>query len=269
MKHSLIITVMFIMLMVPSSAAALAAGQAPWGQQFCDSGGYCVTPQMAQGPDGSVWEQKWLPVELVGPSFTTGPTTVRVDGGWEERFAFYHRNQYRWISEPFEVFSWLVIVHDDGTITGARDPAPTISRFPDMNTPDCGRITGAPPVIVEAGPGVADDPTMKHQCFPDTFGPQGEWLQAPTPPPASTEPAATAPVKAVTCTPITVARKHVTVTSTGVACASGRNILAKYMKSGAEPKGWVCTRLAVGKARTASCGTPSKSAKRIVGRWRA
>ena len=80
----------------------------------------------------------------------------------------------------------------------------------------------------------------------------------------STRPAA----KVAKCAPVKVAAKKIAVTALGVGCYPARNILVRYMKTGKKPAGYVCTKLAVGKARTASCRTPGKAAKKITGRWR-
>ncbi len=74
--------------------------------------------------------------------------------------------------------------------------------------------------------------------------------------------------KVQSCPALTYRGKRVGVTSTGATCTTARTVLAKFVGSKYEAPGWVCVQLRVGTARVASCGTPGKSSKRVVGRWR-
>lgn len=93
---------------------------------------------------------------------------------------------------------------------------------------------------------------------------------APTAGTPITEPVSVAPAvaKLQTCMALPVGKSRVAVTSTGVACYSARGIMARYIKSGTEPDGYVCVTAASGRQRAATCASAGRAARRIVGKWR-
>lgn len=102
------------------------------------------------------------------------------------------------------------------------------------------------------------------------------WANQPYVPAAKpvADPEAAEPVTAPTaqkttkCDAVAFGKLKVAVTALGINCNSGRNMLARYLRRGVEPKGYVCVTAKAGKVRVATCGTPGKAATKVTGRWR-
>jgi len=236
----------------PAGSHAAGPGIVPWGETFCDPV-QCVTP-VAGTPER--WTFRWAE-----------QSPVRVTDGWQQTYVFdrYHPNRS---NHPWQTVTQLTYFPDSGGSSPVYGAG--IQSFPELNTVQCGYLNYAAalngePRVEKAGPGVTTTPAVLHGCFPDVFDEQGHWIPPANPTP---DPVVEPPAKAVTCAAITVAKKRVAVTSAGLQCSSARNVLARFMRNGTEPAGWVCSRLSSGKARSATCGTPARAAKRIVGRWR-
>lgn len=91
---------------------------------------------------------------------------------------------------------------------------------------------------------------------------------------ATTNPATiptTNPTTAATCAPIAYQRRRVAVKATGASCTTGRNLMAAYLRSGTEPRGWVCVQARQGRSRAASCARVgrARSGPRVSATWRA
>lgn len=87
--------------------------------------------------------------------------------------------------------------------------------------------------------------------------------------PEAAEPVATPTAQKTTkCDAVAFGKAKVAVTALGINCNSGRNMLARYLRRGVEPKGYVCVTAKAGKVRVATCGTPGKAATKVTGRWR-
>lgn len=248
-------------VIVCPSAQAAPLDVLPWGETFCDPQ-QCLTP--VQGTPER-WEFAWGQIR-------PGVYTERVTGGWIKIYTFrrFHPNRS---NHPWQTIDRRTYFGDDGTVEGVYGPYASIVTTPELNTVQCGVLNYAAalngePRIDGAGPGVASTPSIKHGCFPAVFNEQGHWIELQQGTTGTTPPVESTPAKAQTCAPINYAGRRVAVRSTGQQCGTARNILARFMRRGIEPRGWVCTRLAVGRARSATCGTPARSAKRIVGRWR-
>lgn len=281
-----------LLLALPAAAHAGAPVVPPLGASVCAADGICMTleatdavklsrtdnlamsltgpPGPVQTPAGAItWDRApctsivkpWAPP--VAGACTEISCTL---GEWElSRFHAYRT------SEPYlrATVRRCYPARDDLPVIPAAAPDYLEHRL-QFDTPDCNPTGDNEGWVVPWGPGPHG--FAAAQSAPDEFAiacalprigtTAGEGTSGTPPTPAP-------PAKAETCAPIVVAKKHVAVTSVGQACFGARNILAKFMRTGAEPAGWVCSRLAVGHARVASCGTPSKAAKKIVGRWRA
>lgn len=245
--------VLAALLVFPAAAPAAGTGIVPWGETFCDPAA-CATPVVGT-PER--WTFRWAET-----------TATRVTDGWQQTYVFdrYHPNRS---NHPWMTVTQLTYFPDTG---GSRPVyGASIQQFPELNTVQCGRLNEAAglngePVIEQGGPNVASDAALRHGCFPDVFDELGHWIvpvnQAPDPVVDSK------PTKAKTCASIKYGRKRIMVKSTGLQCGSARNIIVRFMRNGTEPRGWVCSKLASGRMRSATCGTPARSAKRIVGRWR-
>lgn len=150
------------------------------------------------------------------------------------------------------------------------EPKDQFVERPELNTPDCNpsgenRKWFLTPLVG----GVNEISMLPNHNAPDDFvaGCGGKRQGEATTEGDDQKPASAAPAKVKSCAPIAHGKKRVAVTSLGMQCGPARNVLARYMRRGIEPRGWVCARLGVGKVRAASCGTPGRSAKRVVGRW--
>lgn len=246
----------------PASAAAPAQGDPAWGQTIC-LGARCETPPgPGVQPDSTRWSFEWgsfdpWTVKLSQPITNAQGVTV---GTYAKRiYKRFHQNR---ADRPFLTVTQVTAYYNPGQPyqSGVTDVA--ITDDPSANSIQCGELDASTGQIIDgtAGPGVIGNPDIEAQCGVKP---------RPAKPVAADPVAVSPPAKSAACAPITVARKRIAVTSTGLGCTGARNMLAKFMRTGAEPDGWVCTKLAVGKARSASCGTPSRAAKRVVGRWRA
>lgn len=255
-----------------ASAAAPGPSDLGYGSTICNQAvpQRCETPQQGNLPDGGVWTFEWGTV-----------SDMRDAGG--ALIGIQQQRHFRRFA-PWRIdYPYINLDYSTATLyaTGAVQLlSVSITDTPAMNSPQCGTLLlpgsgasnddGTPityPAFEGAYPGLDGNPKLRHQCFPAVFDASGVWIHPAKP--AAATPAVAAPAKAAACAPITVAKKRVSVTSTGLGCMGARNMLAKYMMSGVEPDGWVCSKLAVGKAHTASCGTPHRSlGKRVVGRWR-
>lgn len=82
----------------------------------------------------------------------------------------------------------------------------------------------------------------------------------------------TAPLRR--CAAFKNGRKRVAVTSRGVACRPARNLLARFVRRGVEPTGYVCVKVRLGRMVAAKCKKTTTSRARalpivVEGRWRA
>lgn len=239
-----------LVLAMPAAAEARAPGDVPWGEPICGFDGVCVTPTSELGADESMWIFKWG---------TSAP--VRFTGGWQVSYRFEHYHAHR-RDVPFEAVSQLTDVFDDGTFKPAY--LPLVEHHPEANSPDCGQVSyrGGTPGIEDAGPGVADNGPMRHTCFPAIFDEGGYPIKAPAP--QVTPPATSEPTKAAACAPIAVGKLRIAVTAAGLQCSGARNVLARYVRTGAA-SGWKCTRQASANTQSATC---SRDGTQAVGRWK-
>lgn len=278
MKHlPVIITVMVVMFTTPASAHA--GPVPPIGATLCSEAGVCMTTLATDNPQGSTqyvsYEAVQHPSGFVawGSEGCSSVSTVPFPGAC--------------VTVPCVFTTWTFTRHhvyrsSDWHLRGAARrcfpfradiaeisvPGPDfVESRPQFDTPDCNptgdneRWFTSPPDAA----GVTHIGMKPSVYAPDDFAAMCGGRES-TPPPALV--VADPPAKAATCAPIAVGKRKAAVTSLGLACASARNVLARFIRSGVEPRGWVCSRLSAGKLRSASCGTPGRAAKRIVGRWR-
>lgn len=74
-----------------------------------------------------------------------------------------------------------------------------------------------------------------------------------------------------TCAPIKASVGAVTIKAEAVGCFSARTVMAKYLKTGNEPAGYLCVRLASKRTATAKCRGDSSTRTKsptIVGTWK-
>lgn len=144
--------------------------------------------------------------------------------------------------------------------------------WPERNTADCDPLGENSDLMTwtgDRGQTLAVK-LMTQQDFQDACGLPRENPDAvePAPPVTVAPPTETVAAKVVSCPAIVIGKSKAAVTSTGVACFTARNALARFAKSGVEPAGFVCVRISVGRARAATCAGLGKAAKRVVARWR-
>lgn len=257
MKKLPAIAVAFLSIVVTAPVAQADGLVAPIGAQACDATGYCMT-----------WE--------AGDYFKG--TTHRLVAGtpytlvqWDVSKSHVYRKKHPYVKAGYS--RYFSFAADGVNLIPSDAPIPNQITFHDetLNTPDCdpngeNRLW----INYNEDRGVSVKWDAPHE-FAAACGYTMDPMPGTTPPDptvADPKPVVAEPAKPQSCVAIVVAKKRVAVTSTGQECSSARNILARFMRSGAEPRGWVCTRLAAGRSRSATCGTPSKAAKRIVGRWR-
>lgn len=255
-----------LLLIAPATAQAdtSVAGHVPWGEQACDLAGTCVTPLEAWQADGSHWTFEWGykdPVQR--PIMSSG---VKI--GLENVVWFRHWNPNR-SDNAYEILSEKRRYYYPGTGYADKIASTEVKEFPEYNTPQCGKLTdpgttGGAVSIIQAGPGVADTASLKHQCFPDVFDEQGSLIGDSQP--SDTKPAATQPVDTTddapivsSCIAVKVLKLSVKVTATDVGCFGARKVAAKIVRS-SKVAGWKCSK----KKRSATC---TKGEASVAARW--
>jgi hypothetical protein len=256
------------MLALAATPSAASAGLlVPWGETWCNAQQRCVTPTEGIQPDGTRWAFEWGsfdPYRWVPSQPIRDSSGALIGSEHRPRFKLYHPNR---ADEPYLLVTqaWQV------PIGVAFAENHSLGNF-QYNSAQCGQLTDfvgteKPPRIIQAGPNVATNPPLMHQCFPNVFDELGQCnlaacMPAPAAPTESTQPVAAAPTaaKLQSCAAVTVT-KRVAVTSLGLSCTNARNILARFLRSKQQAPGWVCRKM----LQAASCGN---GAKKITGRWR-
>lgn len=132
-----------------------------------------------------------------------------------------------------------------------------------LNKPDCPRLYEGQ--YVDGHPELRGNAALLLEVC-------GITLPTETTPVVASPTTTTAPLRR--CAAFKYGRKNVAVTSRGVACAPARNMLARFVKRGVEPSGYVCVKVRLGRLVAAKCrrvnAAKARAAKKpivVEGRW--
>jgi len=277
MKRILVIAAALLAL-PPSAAAVPDAGQTFCGQirdQANPPVPGCVTieptdeykPQAPSGPYSGYLNPATGKIDSTpaGAGCSGPPYTCTATSWYFVNRQYGRRHQYSTLTWRNVQITWISA--DGVNVLPVNLRNTSIMDDSRLNKPDCpvvneGELNGGNPTLL------ADPALLLAVCGitkPTNDTPTGE---TPT-----NETTTTAPLRR--CAAFKHGRKNVAVTSRGVACAPARNLLARFVRRGVEPAGYVCVKVRLGRMVAAKCrkvpsGKARAAAKPIVveGRWR-
>lgn len=189
-------------------------------------------------------------VNIYGQSNPTrnSTTCTKIPGYYvTHRFKRYHkyRPRYNYLDATYHLF-----VADDGITTDASSRmAPGVLYYANFDSADCYDATSNP-VTQDANAQyvftAAAQQDFKDACAGKVKEP-GTTKPAPiTITPPSTDTTTMCPV-------VTVGAKKTKIVTVNLPCLTGRTVMAKYLKTGREPSGFVCVSAKLGRNKIGKC----------------